>query len=68
MAPAVTLDVLRMSDRSLYGAAFRLLDLIDPGCPSYDPPQLRKHSAELRHVLLELRKRGTQLSLLPPAP
>lgn len=63
----VTLQVDRMTDRALWNASLQLLDLIDFGHPSYDPPHLRHHACELRDVLLELRQRGTQLSLLPPA-
>lgn len=56
-----------MDDRALWSACFRLLDLIDPACPSYSPGKIRDGAGELRQVLVELRKRGTQLSFFPPA-
>lgn len=58
---------LVMTEKALWSASIRLLDMIDPGHPSYDPTKLRYHADELREVLLELRQRGTQLELVPPA-
>jgi hypothetical protein len=63
----VVLEVGRMSERALWDASMELLDLIDFGSPSYDSTKVRHHADELRQVLLELRQRGSQLSLLPSA-
>lgn len=63
-----TRDVSRMTERALWTAALATLDLLDPRSPSYLPGQLGHAALELRQILLELRKRGTQLSFFPPAP
>lgn len=67
MATKPTLVVDRMTDRALWTAALGTLDRIDLGHPSYDPPKLRQHAAQLRDILLELKQRGIQLSLFSPA-
>lgn len=68
MSHRIALEPLRMTDKALWSRSLALLDRLDLDSLSYDPGQLRHNAAELRDVLLELRKRGVQLSLLPPAP
>jgi hypothetical protein len=63
----VSLDVDRMTDRALWNALEVTLYRLDPQDISYAPGQLHNLAVEGVNIVLELRKRGTQFSLLPPA-
>lgn len=64
---AVSLAVEQMTDAQLWTALHELVIMLDPLEMGYRPGQTHHLAVEARNVVLELRKRGTQLSLFPPA-
>jgi hypothetical protein len=55
-----------MSDRACWDALLLRVRALDPSDPNYTPGYLGQFAVEAEELVLELRKRGTQLPLFDP--